>query len=399
MMLDPLMRSLPPRGRVMRWVSTAIGSGHLRIGQPLPSERVLAEQLGVSRTAVRAALDEMAADGAIDRPNGGRLRRVARAPVQSAAVGASMVMDDTLAILSSTMVSPGPVVSGYQEAYIKHQAAVCIEDSGLHVMVVNPGKLLERGIQHFLGHPPAGLLVVDEVAENSPAHQVLAACSGTIPTVIHGRVPDLERYDRVITDHYAGGRMLTRWLIERGCRRVQRVWLSDEVHDWLTRRSEGCAETVREAGLPVLPEIRVPAADRLANTILSAPPKTQRKIWDDQVRRIAGYLIERFGGATNPDERPDAIVCMTDGHAVQVSAALRVFGLTPNKDVLVTGYDNNWHMVPYLRFESARPAATVEKHNDRCARDMVALLRERIAGELPPEPQCRSVEHELRPLI
>lgn len=391
-LLDPLTQTLPPRGRVIRWVSAAIGSGKLRIGQPLPSERVLAERLGVSRTAVRAALDEMAAEGAIDRPNGGRLRRVAR--VLPDPQGRNL-MNDSLAIVSNVMLPTGNVGTGFQELYIKHQASVSIEAAGMHAMGIHPSRVLEMGIDQFLTHPPAGLLVVDEVAAGSQVHTLLKAVKGILPVVVHGAVPDMEDYDRVITDHYAGGKALTRWLIERGRRKILRVWLSDSNHYWLDRRSEGYVDGMREAGLEPLPVLRVPAGDRFSAVLLNTPPDAQPKVWNDQVRHIAGYLIDWFA---DPHQRPDAVMCMTDGHCVHVAAALRVFGIEPGRDVLLTGYDNNWHLVPYLRFESARPAATVEKHNAQCAQAMVQMLLDRIAGKLPPEPQCQCVAHELRVL-
>jgi hypothetical protein len=38
---------------------------------------------------------------------------------------------------------------------------------------------------------------------------------------------------------------------------------------------------------------------------------------------------------------------------------------------------------------------TVEKHNERTAEDMAALLLARMDGTLPPEPQARIHAHEV----
>ena len=53
------------------------------------------------------------------------------------------------------------------------------------------------------------------------------------------------------------------------------------------------------------------------------------------VRGIAGALPEHLCRA----DRIDALLLATDAHAVQAAAALRLFGLVPNRDVLLAGYD------------------------------------------------------------
>src|SRR5690606_20332326 len=130
-------------------------------------------------------------------------------------------------------------------------------------MVIRPAKVLELGVDRFVSHAPAGLLVVDEVPEQSPAHQVLMACRGALPTVVHAGVPDLQTYDRVVSDHYTGAKALTQWLLARGRRRILRVWLSEHERHWLSRRSRGYCDAVQEAGVEALPELRIPGADRL----------------------------------------------------------------------------------------------------------------------------------------
>src|SRR5690606_563687 len=113
-----------------------------------------------------------------------------------------------------------------------------------------------------------------------------------------------------------GAKALTQWLLARGRRRILRVWLSEHERHWLSRRSRGYCDAVQEAGVEALPELRIPGADRLGASMFSNPLDTQKRIWADQIRRIAGYLIEWFGTA-DPARRPDAIMCKTDGHAVQ----------------------------------------------------------------------------------
>jgi DNA-binding FadR family transcriptional regulator len=52
-----------------------IGSGTLAVGSPLPSERTLAESLGVARNVVRGSYEYLEKAGVVQR-NGNKGRRV-----------------------------------------------------------------------------------------------------------------------------------------------------------------------------------------------------------------------------------------------------------------------------------------------------------------------------------
>jgi len=54
--------------RVYRAVADDIEAGRLRVGDRLPTERVLGQQLGVSRATVRRAIAELALRGLVERP-------------------------------------------------------------------------------------------------------------------------------------------------------------------------------------------------------------------------------------------------------------------------------------------------------------------------------------------
>ena len=54
--------------RVYRAVADDIAAGRLRVGDRLPTERVLGQQLGVSRATVRRAIAELALRGLVERP-------------------------------------------------------------------------------------------------------------------------------------------------------------------------------------------------------------------------------------------------------------------------------------------------------------------------------------------
>ena len=71
------MLSIAEGGRVevaIRAINDRIRDGRLRVGDPIPSEAGIADDLGVSRTVVREALRALAALGVVDLGNGRRAR-------------------------------------------------------------------------------------------------------------------------------------------------------------------------------------------------------------------------------------------------------------------------------------------------------------------------------------
>jgi len=70
MALQPVIRRSVP-GQVFEQIATDVLSGEIQPGEALPSERHLADILGVSRPAVREALKRLSAAGLIDVRHGG----------------------------------------------------------------------------------------------------------------------------------------------------------------------------------------------------------------------------------------------------------------------------------------------------------------------------------------
>jgi len=231
---------------------------------------------------------------------------------------------------------------------------------------------------------PSGVLVTYAAAESSLGLSVIRACqaSGT-PVVTYGNGPTLQNVDRVDSDHATGAYELTRHLISRGCRRIMRLWRFPEEHHWLTQRNEGYERAMREASLPILPEVRTP---RLIDKDVLDEGEFRHV-----VRMMAGYLSEYVLGA----DPIDGLMLATDCHAFQAASALRLLGKTPNKDVMLVGYDNSAADCTDRQYEPAMPVATMDKNNPAIAAALVDLLQKRIAGTLPAEVQRRRVEPRL----
>jgi DNA-binding LacI/PurR family transcriptional regulator len=207
----------------------------------------------------------------------------------------------------------------------------------------------------------------------------------SVPVVAYGYAGALG-FDSVTSDHAAGCEELCNWLIQQGKRRILRVWehpLGTEIPEWRKQRDLGYENALRAAGLEVLPYIEIPALPEVAIQT--------RQDFEMRARLILGYLWEHFNGPAPAD----AILALTDGATYPITAACRLLGKQPNRDVTIVGYDNYWQDSPHRQWESTRPAATVDKLNLDLGQELMNLLQSRLEGKLPPEPQLRLIKPEL----
>lgn len=71
---DTGLTDTPAAERAATWLRTAIADGRCRAGTWLPAERMLSDQIGVGRPAVREALAALQREGLVERLAGGRPR-------------------------------------------------------------------------------------------------------------------------------------------------------------------------------------------------------------------------------------------------------------------------------------------------------------------------------------
>jgi len=109
-------------------------------------------------------------------------------------------------------------------------------------------------------------------------------------------------------------------------------------------------------------------------------PAQSQAQFDMIVRQSVGFLVEALQGK----DPVDALICATDRDAIYVAAAVKLLGLTPGRDVIVTGYDNYWSRCEETNFTTARPDITADKHNEVAGRSMLELLLRRIKAVSTP---------------
>ena len=373
-------RGRSPRGRVVQWLVDAIAKGELRPGDAIPTVDELAASLGVARNTAAAAVVEAERRRVVERRSPGARKRFVPMFASEAPLAAS-----TVCVLGELgRFSEGRNAPRWSDAYLALELVPRLSLAGKHVMVLNGEVLAEGDIDAFFRSPPAGMVVTSSVNDRPIALHALARCrEAHVPAVVYGNAPELRSFDRVYADHRAGSRMLTEWLLRQGRRRIVPLFPFAPSKYWMRERLEGYAEAMRAAGLEPHPCVALGDAE------LEAHAEGGRRFTFFKALALDKVLqLRREGGV-------DALLCYNDDWTLPVLAAIRDLGLEPNRDILVAGYDNVTRSAELGAFESARPIVTIDKHYEKTAVDLAALLLARMAGTLPPEPQARTHPQEL----
>ena len=359
--------------------------GNLRPGDRLPSFSEGKAQ-GISQRTFEQAHGLLEREGLITR----RPRRgmFVAAPHQARPSGQtqrrSTVMNHTVAVIAD---QPGvEKLNRHNDAWAHISGVGVLEqlaEGGHNSLVLSAATLQERELMHLREDPPVGLLVLDMDLEGEALRGLVAAIRSTgAPFVLSGDADGMHDCDRVVSDHELGAYGLTSWLIKSGRRRILNLWPGRTDRYWFAAKWAGYRRAMEEAGLPCLDPVSIPERE---TQILS------REWFDDEVRRILGYLAPFLMG----ENRVDAIMAHTDKMVPAAAAAVRLVGLRPNEDIALVGYDNYWTEDPWQEWEPTAPLATVDKQSHVLGTESVNLLRSLIASGSPGEPQRRLVPPKL----
>lgn len=335
--------------------------------------------MGVDRATVRKALHRLQNDGLVRTGNRGE--RYLAKPMR----GSGDLMQHTVALIGSAVGSPraGHAAPGWADQ-LTQAAHRQILSRKLHVITVNADQIAEGGVNALLDSPPRGAILADVFDRRHSLRDMAQALHDRqVPVVVYGDDPELSPFHRVVSDHNAGCRMLTRWLLDQGRRRPMMFAEADSVGYWLDQRRAGHEAVMAEAGLAPRPMLSVPPVN------VSGDPAQQFEV---RSRLLAAYLMDHLAGP----EAVDAILCPSDGQTFYAAAACRRLGKVPGRDVLIVGYDHYWPDSPERRFEQAVPAATVDKDNPRIGQELVNLLLDILEDTTErPDPIRRPVQPQL----
>ncbi len=369
-----------PRVRVLRWLERELASGRFPRDCEIPSERAIVKLLGVAPNTAAVAMDEAEARGLVVRRRPGARKRYA-GTVQRDSLASS-----TIYVLAEVKeFGDGATAPGWSDEFLAFDVVRRLSLMGRPVSFFNTKSLPEGGLDALFAAQPSGMVATSSVNGDPVALEALRRCrEAGIPAVAYGNAPELRGYDRVYSDHRAGSRDLTRWLLAHGRRSIVPFFPLEPSSFWETERIAGYEEAMREAGLEPLP-----------CAVFGSPSVEAMESSVERFRVRTALAFSALAALRRDGPGPDALLCSNDDRARSAVAAIRELGLVPNRDILVAGYDNSIRPTVEDPTVSLRPAVTVEKHNERSAEDLAALIVARIDGTLPPEPQAKIHKHEL----
>jgi len=148
------------------------------------------------------------------------------------------------------------------------------------------------------------------------AEDVPAADSAGLPVVTLGHPANTENGYYVDNDNVAAGKTVTRYLLDRGHRRIALLGYDKQFMVTVDRR-KGYRQALEEAGIPFREEDVVPSRF-LYNTT------------DEE------QLLSLF----QQEDHPTAVVCLDDAQAIALSNSLNAMGLNVPRDVSLISFND-----------------------------------------------------------
>ena len=334
--------------------------GTLQPGETLPSERIMKDHFGVSRSTVRQAVNALIQDGFL----------------QSIAGTGTFVLELPMKASASSLIGLITSSPNFNFFYPQLTAAFNqhIRQAGYGLVMAlhdEQADLLEQMIDELLAQ---GVIAM---AITPPRHGSIDAALARlrrmkIPVVLIGRNEPVKGVDVVATDNIAIGYAATQQLIELGHQHI--VHLGLLAYSTGDERMLGYQRAMSDAGLPPhiyqLAEETSPAADALNNG-----PREHMA----EPARIAVHQI--WSGTDTPRDlpQPTAIFCFNDIVAMGAYKALRELKRVIPQDVSLVSVDN---LITVRHFEV--PLSTFALPGEAIGKHSAEILLRRLTGDSFP---------------
>lgn len=351
----PVIQGREALSHLRRWLAEG------RFATGVPSERRLAEELGVARVTVRAALARLETEGLL----AGRERQ-RRNVVPPRARGA---LTDTVVALSTQ--DPATYTWAYPAGFsgaLRHDTLAALEAAGWRTQLQHPTALRGDALMTLLRRRPAALVLLYEVATGPWGREIAeTAAAHQVRVIAYAEAASLPSAHVIHHDHAHGAAGLTAWLIGRGRRHILPFQLGGAHQPWQSQRLRGYQQACAEHGMEALAPV--------ATVALPANDNPDAASFAQQACIAAGFLIEHLRGP----QAIDALLLPSDAGAAIAAAALRRCGLEPNRDVWLAGYDHTFAWQRNRRHEPTGPLISWDKDD----RSIAAALVNAASGEGP----------------
>ncbi len=376
--LDKIHHS--PREAVANAIEKWIEQGELAPGRSVPAEEELSKHFNVARGTVRSGLELLEKRGILKKRN---RRRYVSDSIRSSS-NVATPLQQTVLLLGLTTDEPMNFKNtGFLQA-VQAGALEALSQNGSHAMCMHADKVDPESMKALLGLRPRGVVLFQDFAMTDQGLETAVfAKQFNIPVVVDYDSRDYQDYDRVVADHEDATYLLTKELISRGCKDILCLFPEHDERYWFECRHAGYKRALNEAGL-----LSMKSFSTKINMQFVHPTKD---VFEEKVKLCAGYLLEYMNGS----RKPDALLAASDWEVPVIDEACKMFGINSGKDILIAGYDNKVASNPWSKFNETKPFVTVDKNNTELGMALVGLLKQRVAGELLPEPVVSHVKSKL----
>lgn len=347
---------------------TAIMEGRYRPGEKIPTEKEIAAEFNASRPTVGRAMRDLEQHGMLVRRQGAGtfVRKTTHSRTETFGILIPWQGEDSLDSKSSIFSAMVPEISrissrsGYTLLLnesprddfgdaVRRAKTICrqlieLQVAGVFFMPIeNPASDIKSNVEIAESFERAGVAVVLLDRDiNEWSHR--------------------SRYDVVAIDNEYASYVLTRHLLQLGCRRI----------DFLTGvmgitsvmgRIEGFWKALRAAAIPCE-----------ASRIVQVDPTRLINLDVDNNKAELDPIVERIRGG-----QTEAIVCVNDMTAIRLMRHLLSIGISIPDDVRIVGFDDS----PIDEFLPV-PLTTIRQNVQALAYEAVRTLKDRI--EKPDSP-------------
>lgn len=331
-----------------------IKAGKYATATGLPPEFAIAEEYQVSRQTVRQALAVLVREGLIETRQGSG-SRILRAPSGGGGQRRSVAVIFTYI---GDYFFPG-ILREVENVLSRNDCTPSL--FATQNQVSNERRILAN----LLTQPVDGVLVeaTKSALPNPNLDLYRQLMERNIPLVfMHGYYPNLSGVHYVLDANFDGGRLLSRYLADKGYRSIGGIFKSDDIQGH--GRYDGYAAGLREKGLPLQDQYVYWYNTEIKASLMAG---------DDAP--IRAYLDGVLGEV-------DSFVCYNDELANFLVAQLQKRGLRIPDDVAVVSFDNS-----YYSEIAAVPLTSLSHGSENAGRTAAEILIKQLNGEY-----CQSVQ-------
>jgi GntR family transcriptional regulator of arabinose operon len=310
--------TIPKYRQLQSEIERLIAENVLTINSRLPGENDFFNQLGLSRTTIRKALQALEDAHLIYRVQG-QGTYIGSKPAALSENSGKDGMGKSGRVIGVVV----PNITNEIYPFIIDGIEKTLRSRNGYVFTTNSGGSHDRElrlINEMLHNSVDGLILepLYSGVEGKEPRLVSLLESLTIPVVIlNNDIPSFE-CSKVMQDDKGGGRLLTEHLLEYGHRRIAYIY-NDEIKAGIERRA-GYREALAAAGIPPDSALEIPFND-------------------EQGLVFPGYVLTRQLLEKN-DSGVTAIFYFNDDLALQGLEAARSLNLEIPRDISIVGYDD-----------------------------------------------------------